>query len=328
MWITGNIIWGLCIVPSGILFNNSGRNREPRAGPTMTQDETGGLAKVIDLDRTPMAEPSSRDLAINSKGDFIRDLKRDFIRDLKRLRRLRSFLLEEGINIKNPEDNGTLPFFHLAGSEPTKEWEVVDLHTQRLFRLLNDRLRRKFILSEIPAWVSYASIVFVVIALLALIGAVLFPSTPARTSIGQRTLPFYLIWLISLGATGSVAFIGMNALSVQEDITFNLGIKLILLRIVLGALFGLVLTLPFGFQSFSQFCSGIFAAKAVKAPQASFNVSLSKQALLLLLPFVLGFSTSLVIMILNRLVNAVQAFFGGSGANERQSLHDEDLGVY
>jgi hypothetical protein len=38
--------------------------------------------------------------------------------------------------------------------------------------------------------------------------------------------------------------------------------------------------------------------------------SLLKPAIFLLLPFVLGFSTSLVIMILNRLVGGVQAFFG------------------
>ncbi len=38
--------------------------------------------------------------------------------------------------------------------------------------------------------------------------------------------------------------------------------------------------------------------------------------MLLLLPFVLGFSTSLVIMILNRLVGAVQAFFGKSGTGD------------
>jgi len=35
-------------------------------------------------------------------------------------------------------------------------------------------------------------------------------------------------------------------------------------------------------------------------------------------PFIFGFSTSLVIMILNRLVDAVQAFFGKPGVAETQ----------
>jgi hypothetical protein len=55
-----------------------------------------------------------------------------------------------------------------------------------------------------------------------------------------------------MGAIGSVAFIGMNALSVQQDVTFDLNNdRLMVLRIVLGALFGIVLTLPFGFTQFS-----------------------------------------------------------------------------
>ena len=44
-------------------------------------------------------------------------------------------------------------------------------------------------------------------------------------------------------------------------------------------------------------------------PPASGSV-LTTQAVFLLLPFVLGFSTSLVILILNQFVEAVQAFFG------------------
>ena len=41
---------------------------------------------------------------------------------------------------------------------------------------------------------------------------------------------------------------------------------------------------------------------------------LTTQAMLLLLPFVLGFSTTLVIMVLNQLVEGVQAIFGRRNA--------------
>jgi hypothetical protein len=117
----------------------------------------------------------------------------------------------------------------------------------------------------------------------------------------------YLIWLISLGAVGALAFVGMNALSIKDDITFDLtNRRLLLLRVVLGALFAVVLTLPFGFIDFIEFC------KSLADPSKSKHgiPEMAKQAILLLLPFVLGFSTSLVILILNQLVEAVQAFFG------------------
>jgi hypothetical protein len=42
---------------------------------------------------------------------------------------------------------------------------------------------------------------------------------------------------------------------------------------------------------------------------------LLERAIMLLLPFILGFSTTLVIMILNRFVEAVQSFFGKSGGS-------------
>jgi hypothetical protein len=116
---------------------------------------------------------------------------------------------------------------------------------------------------------------------------------------------------MSLGAIGAVAFVGMNALSLQSDITFDLtNNRLVILRIVLGALFALVITLPFGFGGFVAFCQSIASGKLDS------DVQLSTQAILLLLPFILGFSTSLVIMILNRLLDAIQAFFGKSGASE------------
>jgi hypothetical protein len=41
--------------------------------------------------------------------------------------------------------------------------------------------------------------------------------------------------------------------------------------------------------------------------------------MLLLLPFIVGFSTSLVVVIMNRLVDGVQAFFGRNGSRDGQA---------
>jgi hypothetical protein len=125
----------------------------------------------------------------------------------------------------------------------------------------------------------------------------------------------YLIWLATLGAVGALAFIGMNALSIQDDITFDLtNTRLMLLRVTLGALFAVVLTLPFGYAEFVTFCARVaqpFQQLLVKPDSVSTEASvLTKQAIFLLLPFVLGFSTSLVILILNQIIEAAQTFFG------------------
>jgi hypothetical protein len=124
-----------------------------------------------------------------------------------------------------------------------------------------------------------------------------------------------VVWLASLGAIGSISFVGMNALSVQDDATFDISnTKLLVLRISLGALFGVVLTLPFGFNSFTTFIDLLLQGGS-QTPEGSQPLKeVPLQSLLLLLPFVLGFSTSLVIMILNQFVDAIQSFFGKKSA--------------
>jgi hypothetical protein len=238
-----------------------------------------------------------------------------FIRDLRRLKELRSFLIQEAINLSLDDSNNPLSFgklnllrYSLNGRPPTEsEWSGVEFHTQTLFRLLTEPLRRRFILGGIPMWVSGLPIFLALLALGALLGA--------TVTSGPKQLLCYLAWLMLLGAIGSVAFVGMNALSVQQDITFDLNNRrLMILRIALGALFALVLTLPFGLDGFTQFISGI--RMNTPSGEIASSKGITTKAVLLLLPFVLGFSTSLVIMILNRLVEAVQAFFGKTGTNE------------
>jgi hypothetical protein len=117
----------------------------------------------------------------------------------------------------------------------------------------------------------------------------------------------YLLWLISMGGMGSISFIGMNALSVQQDVTFDLlNPRLINLRVALGALFALVFTLPFGYVGYAKFINVLTGQRATPTP-SPLDIS---DSLMLVLPFLLGFSTSLVIMILNRMLEAAQSFFG------------------
>ena len=256
-------------------------------------------------DREDTKEPAP----ITTISDF------SFMHDLKRLKELRSFLINEAINLRPEDDSRTLSFgglnlltFGEKGRRPTEEeWTAIETHTQTLFQLMTEPLRRRFLLGQIPAWIAVLPIIFCTFAVVSLIGAATTPHVAASPGVGIGALSLYVIWLVSLGAVGSVAFIGMNALSIQQDATFDLNNKrLMILRITLGVLFALVLAIPFGFESFMQFADQLSKGQSRPEEVAAF----SKQVMFLLLPFVLGFSTSLVMMILNRLVDAIQIFFG------------------
>jgi hypothetical protein len=68
----------------------------------------------------------------------------------------------------------------------------------------------------------------------------------------------YFLWTTCLGALGSIAYLSVNALSIQIDVPFDLTNKsLLAVRIVLGSLFGVVLSIPFGFDSFVTFSESI-----------------------------------------------------------------------
>jgi hypothetical protein len=90
----------------------------------------------------------------------------------------------------------------------------------------------------------------------------------------------------------------VNALGIQVDPTVDLTDRdSTVLRMLLGMLLSVILTLPFGYPPFLNFTDG------------NHQLDLNNAALLLV-PFLFGFSTSLVLTILNRLVESVQNIFG------------------
>jgi hypothetical protein len=264
------------------------------------------------------AEPDSDKVAKSDAPSHVTNDICDeyFIRNVKELKKLRTFLTEQAITLNAAVSSlgglNTLRYRPNGRSATETEWEMVEQQTQSYFSLLTPALRQKFLMSSIPWWVTGLPIVLASIAILALIESVLSvgrevtgsPEQGSGLINGVVVIYWYLLWLVSLGAIGSVAFIGMNALSVQQDATFDLrNARLMVLRIALGGLFGLVLSLPFGVQGYVTFCLALFAGREEAQ-------GVTTQAIMLLLPFVLGFSTSLVIMVLNQFVDALQTFFG------------------
>jgi hypothetical protein len=239
-----------------------------------------------------------------------------FMESLRTLKRLRSFVVQKAIALPKGFELAELNLLKhdsVGGRSPSAgEWTAVETKTQILYDMLEDEERALFVRSGIPGWVVRLAAILTVLAAGALVAAAALQTVKligVAPVVGY--LPTYILWVVSLGSIGSVAFVGMNALSVQDDITFDMSNgRLIALRIVLGGLFALILTLPFGYDPFFAFIRGIAGNCLDCARIDPSATKLTLQAVLLLMPFVLGFSTSLVIMILNRLVDSVQAFFG------------------
>ena len=193
------------------------------------------------------------------------------------------------------------------GRLPTaEEWDQLDERSRKLFSYLDQGLRKRFELSQTANLIAVLPVLLIIAALLSLIAAIF---------VGDRlsALACYFLWTACLGAIGAIAFLSMNALSIQKDVTFDVRNKsLLAVRIVLGALFGVVLSIPFGFSSFITFGESI--ARGTPAQNGAANFSL--EGALLLLPFVFGFSTSLVILVLNRFVESITIFFGGRSGSD------------
>jgi len=260
---------------------------------------------------------------------------RGFLREVRQLKLLRSFQISEAIPdvTEASASFGSLFDMHYApwGRLPSEdEWAQMDRLALALSIQLPAPLREKFIHARVPAFIAIIPVILIIIGCFSII---LIMASIKSASEGHQALSYaevmnpsagsyllhnfalyYIIWLGCMGSIGAVAFIGMNAISAQNDITFDLSNRrLMSLRIVLGGLFAIVLTLPLGSEGFVAFCYKFITGYTMTGAEADNNVSgigQFGQALPLVMPFLLGFSTSLVILVLNQLIEGIQAFFG------------------
>ena len=134
----------------------------------------------------------------------------------------------------------------------------------------------------------------------------------------------FIVWLAATGALGSAAFVYVNALSIETDpnvvVTSRTFVKL---RLILGALFAMIISLPFHYPVFFKFEHSLktLTNSSENAHQAVANMDVN--SFLLILPFVLGFSTPLVLCILSRLVESVRALFGLGAATPQRSAEGQ-----
>jgi hypothetical protein len=276
-------------------------------------DSAGLPARAISTPVAPESEghpgmqsggsPQYAATVINGRFEILQD--KEFFNKLRLLKSLQAMALYERINV--PETHLYLGNLNLLREAPKRnsredrpatleEWSTLE----KAIRLLAGHLTPKQLWQVQLSHISKFLIVFPFFLLLLAVSC-LFLSIVA---VGKQNLfiASYIPWVMATGGLGSVAFIYVNALSIQVDPTVNvLSESLVLMRILLGALFALMLALPFGLESFGALAKHLISLEQPVTIQ---------QGSLLLLPFILGFSTPLVLSILNKIIVSIQGFFG------------------
>jgi hypothetical protein len=253
---------------------------------------------------------------------------RPFLARVRELQMLRNFVLSEGVQVPDGKEEylllGQMNDIHYSRRAPlptAEQWRAVEEHLCALYPCLTPEQRKKYALRQFPKFMIWVAFIALAIALLAFNGAVypeafrqmwshvvrgvLKPDFNARLS--SIVLWDFLLWNIALGALGSIAFMSVNALSIQADATFDIAdAKFVGLRIMLGCLFGIMIALPVAYPGFADFCEKM---SQVADHREAAQVLNGYQVSYLLLPFLVGFSTSLFMSIITQVIAAIQKLF-------------------
>ncbi len=253
---------------------------------------------------------------------------RRFAAQLGAIEALKQFLYDEEILIKGVHvetiDLGSLNNLKYAadGRLPTEdEWRALDQKLVALTPMLTPELRWKlrvrqlsFFFRTLPIISILASVVttyclIVINELIADHNSVLYVILYTGTNI---------VWTISQGALGACAFLSISVMALISkkralsdglypavDITDK---TILAARVILGALFALLLGLPVAGSALATIWLS-FKSGARPPPINDY--------ILVLAPFMFGFSTTLVLSIFDRIVKGIGVLFGVSRETKR-----------
>jgi len=231
-----------------------------------------------------------------------------FSKQLTRLRHTKDFLLEQGVPRAIDDKGGSNSPFSLGRlnlirydpqGKPASldDWELLEEKQDGLQHYFNAELQRRFRLQSTQRFIIRLSFCLLVLFWFSLY----FANFPFITGHNWLFIS-YLIGTCCLGGLGSMGSLAVNSLAIQQDATFDISVRsLVVMRTVLGALLGCVLSLPL--------CPGCYDIFTNLPLQVTRDPS-PHHAYYLLAPFVLGFSTTLVMTVLNRAIKGIETIFG------------------
>lgn len=267
--------------------------------------------------------------------DVIAD--RRFAEQLRAIERLKQFLFDENVLIP-PERLASLDFGPLnnlkhgtGGRSPTEsEWRTLDTMLSGLVSFLTPELRWKLRVKQLGFYFRQMPLIALGIAVLATTYYVMFPSFITNDqSLGYLASYWgsLVVWTISQGILGACAFLGVSVVTArtarQGTTSDPLGLSIditdqniLTIRIILGAMFAFLIGLPLSYEGLTTIIKSLWpSAPTPGAATGSTSISLSDYVFLLA-PFMFGFSTSLVLGVLNRIVRAINTLLGISSETQ------------
>ena len=248
-----------------------------------------------------------------------------FFRQLTQLVKLKQFFFEEKVKFDlaaiDQVDLGNLNNLRYGrnGRSPTaKEWRLLDEKLAILSSHLTDDLRQRIRIRELGLFFGTMPLVFLSGAVASLIFYNVLPiMMPNTTSPLYYFLFLFLLlsWTLTQGGLGACAFLATRVAirraetgSLPEALqdAFELtDANVLKTRILLGCLFAFLVGLPFSTLALTSLGHFIFGVGAT-AP-APLKPS---ESMLIFVPFLMGFSTNLVLAVMDRSILAVRALFG------------------
>jgi len=246
-----------------------------------------------------------------------------FIDQLNEIFELKKFLFEEKVSFKSDQlgsiDLGSLNNLEFGrhGRLPSdNEWKLLDQKLLNLSSHLDDEMRQRLNIRRLAPFFGPIPLTLLLVAALMTLGYAIYPQIPFLTSGSLSYNACYyiteIIWTITQGGLGACAYFGIQVAtkggsgkpSTLLKSSFEIiDPNILKIRIILGALFAFILGIPFSLR-------GLGTIYDLMTNPDSSSKTISLDIALTLVPFLLGFSTNLVLAIFDRLIESVRTFFG------------------
>lgn len=235
----------------------------------------------------------------------------------KRLVRMRDFLLQEGIKIDPAlriDDLSRLSYRPFGDPVSDQQWHRSEDLLSLLSSLLPPGSRSRFRATDALYDIIVLGVVGVIMLVMSLYRAawVWYRSsdfTPDQTF--NNNFFYYTVWVVVLGFLGSLSFIIINALLVTNDAKFDISNrKFVYMRLLLGVILSSVIAFPFTWYPYRDFVDYL----GMTEPDANLNFTDDLGNIMrIMLPFILGFSTTFGISILTIASRLLSKIVAGTG---------------
>lgn len=242
-----------------------------------------------------------------------------FVRQLGYARSLVTFLIRRQALPEKPPDVlanlaalGSIRYSPRGRAPSEEEWRKLYAISRGLASELPLEIATAFSIWRLRTFFGLFPFIFLIMGIAALEATYLM--SLAAGSAGWYYfigLAAVLSWTCALGGLGTSAFFGTSLLAQLASAAGNDQARLkeitddtyLQTRLMIGILFAFVLGLPFGHLS-------LFTASTSLFNDVSWNSELFTKMLYILAPFLLGFSTALVLSILERLIEGIKTTLG------------------